>query len=637
MSIPKNLADCRVLVVYPVALSQIKKPFISEDLFFLTTVPEANPRVISFPFGSWIDMEVVIANLPRGWYPDIFIAYVNSFFYLVPVNVAALRCPKILLLGDTHHGLEPLQKIISYTQQEQYDFHVVNFDRHHLWYYWLAGIKNLYWLPTLLVTPPSPNFIELPYQQKDITDKKFQDKVIFVGNFNCHPQRRRIVEYLSHHIPEFFYGQISLQDSFKAFNQASISLNISLNGDANMRNFEIISAGGFLLSERLSDEAGINLILEEGKDYEAFSDPQELTNKIKHFLVNSSLSYRQASYQKYLDLLSTDQSILRLQNLIQGQDISDIFTTKSVRRIQHFSSEKLSLVRIQLYELIQNIHRVWDQLIIAVDMQVDFAYAIDFLDLHRVTIIVNEDTLSENVIEYLTASNNLSRVKMTQNYLEEKFNVIITSTCEPTILHKLIQRNALVISTDYQGLTVACGYQDFVNLQWDQSASSSDFFVVNGNIDGDQLSLIDFITWYNLPVTNNAELLASDLDLRNINLLLCPDWQQAESLISDRLISALIPVFTSDQVEQIALIICIEQDQEETASFILSTVMMNILMEENITVMGEPGIVFIDRANSLLWSAIFPQVQYRLSLGIDKIEILAEINSLPLWTSDKLG
>lgn len=636
MFIPKNLADCRVLVAYPVALSQIKKPFISEDLIFLTTVPEVDLRVISFPFGSLIDMEVIVANLPNGWYPDIFIAYINAFFYLVPVNVAALSCPKILLLGDTHHGLEPLQKMISYAQQEQYDFYIINFDRHHLWYYWLAGIKNLFWLPTLLVTPPLPNFMELPYQQKDITDKKFQDKVIFIGNFNCHPQRRRIVEYLSHHIPEFFYGQMSLQDSFKAFNQASISLNISLNGDANMRNFEIISAGGFLLSERLSDEAGINLILEEGRDYEAFSDPQELTDKIKYLLPKSSLSYRQASYQKYLDLLSPDKSILRLQELLQGQDISDIFTAKSVKRIQYFSSNKLSLARIQLYELIQNIHRVWDKLIIFVDSQVDFAYAIDFLDLNRVEIIINENTLSENVKDYLTASNNLSRVKVTHDYLEEKFNVIIGSTCEPMTLHKLIQKNALVISTDYQGLTVACGYQDFVNLQWDQSASSSDFFVVNGNVDGDQLSLIDFIIWHNLPVTNNAELLASNLDLRNINLLVCPDFHQAEELISDRLLSTLTPVFTSPQVEHIALVVCIEQWQEEMVSLLFSAVIMNILMQEDMEVRGEPGIVFVDRSNFLLWSVIFPKIQYRLSLQTDEIQSSPEINDLPIWTPDNL-
>ena len=636
MPILKSLADCRTLVSYEIALSRLQQPFISQNLFYLTTVPEVDSRVISFPANSRIDMEVVMTNFPNGWYPDIFIAKVNAYLNLVPVNVAALRCPKILVLGDTHHGLEPLQRMISYAQQEQYDFYITDCDRHHLWYYWLAGIKNLYWLPTLLVTPPIHDFQEMPYQQEGIADQIFQDKAIFIGNFNSHPRRRRIVEYLSHYVSDFRYGQLRLQDSFKAFKQANISLNISLNGDANMRNFEIISAEGFLLSERLSDETGMNLILEEGRDYEAFSDLQELIDKIKYFSINSTLSYRQTSYQKYLELLSTDQSILRLQELLQGQDISDIFTAKSIKRIQYFSSDKLSLARIQLYELIQNIHRVWDKLIISVDSQVDFAYAIDFLDLNRVEIIINEDTLSGNVKDYLTASNNLSRVKVTHDYLEEKFNVIITSICEPMTLHKLIQKNALVISTDYQGLTVACEYQDFVNLQWDQSASSSDFFVVNGNVDGDQLSLIDFITWHNLPVTNNAELLASNLDLRNINLLVCPDWHQAEDLISDRLLSALTHVFTSPQVEHIALVVCIEQEQEEMVSLLLSAVIMNILMQEDMEVRGEPGIVFVDRTNSLLWSAIFPKIQYRLSLQTDEIQSSLEINDLPIWTPDNL-
>lgn len=637
MSIPKNLADCRVLVAYPVALSQIKKPFISEDLIYLTVVPEIDPRVISFPFGSWIDMEVVIANLPRGWYPDIFIAYVNAFFYLVPVNVAALQCPKILLLGDTHHGLEPLQRIISYAQQEHYDFHIINFDRHHLWYYWLAGIKNLYWFPTLLITPPISDFQEIPYQQEGITNQTFHNKAIFIGNFNCHPRRRRTVDYLSSCISDFYYRQLSSLDSFKAFNHANVSLNISLNGDMNMRNFEIISAGGFLLSERLSDETGMNLILKEGVDYEAFSSLQELTDKTRYFLLNTSLSYRQASYQKYLDFLSPDQAMLRLQSLINGQDIPDIFTTKLVKRIQYFDFEKLALVRIQLYELIQNIHRVWDQIIIAVDNRVDFAKAIDFLDLNRTEIIINKNALSEDILEYLTVSNNLGKVTLSDNYLEEKYNVIITSTCDPETLSQLIQKNVLVISPDYKGLEMVCTYEDFVGLQWDQGASSSDFFVINGNVDSSQLSLIDFINWYSLPIANNLELLINDLDLRDINLLIFLDWQQAENLISECLLSALIPVFTSAQVEVISLVVCVEQDQEEIATFLLSAVIMNILMQEELKVRGEPGIVFCDYTDSSLWSAIFPKIQYRLSLEIDEIGFLPEITNLPLWHSRDLG
>lgn len=636
-----NLAECKVLVVYPIALSRLQQPFISEDLFYITTVQEPYLRVISFTPRTLVDMEAVVASLPNGWYPDLLIAKVDGCFHLPPVNVSTLKCHKILMLGDTHHGLEPLQRMITYAQQEQYDFYITDCDRHHLWYYWLAGIRNLYWLPTLLIPSPIPNFQELPYQQKNITNQSFQNKAIFIGNIGIyHPRRQRNLEYLSRQVPDFHYGQMSLEDSFKAYRQANLSLNMSLNGDTNMRNFEIISAGGFLLSERLSDETGINLILEEGKDYEVFSDLQELVDKTRYFLKHSSLSYRQSSYEKYLNIFSPARCISMLQELVQGREISDVFTTKSVKRIQHFSPTQLSLARIQLYELIQNIHIFWEKVTIAVDAQVDFAHAIDFLDLNRVEIIINQQVLPEDVMAYLIDANNLSRVKLTHDFLDESFNIIITSTCDPATLAKLVQKNTLIISTDYNGLTMACGYPDFTGLQWDQNVLSNDFFVVNGNIDAQQLSLIDFIAWHNLPVIDRVELLLEELDFREINLLLCLDWQQSEESISDRLLSVLTPVFISPQVEQIAVVVCIEQVQEETANLLLSTTMMNILMQEGLEIMGEPGLVFVDRTDSLVWSNILPKLQYRLGIVEEKVgeksEYSPEIANLPLWNPNEL-
>jgi len=659
MSIPKNLADCRILLSAPISFSYMR-PLISEDLFHLTTVPSADPRVISFPHGSHVDMEELMTKLPHGWYPDVFISWVNAFFYLVPVNIAALKCPKILVIGDTHHGTEPLQRTISYAQQEQFDFYITTFDRHHIWYYSLAGIKDFYWFPNLLVTQPSPSFQELPYQQPDITDKVFQDKAIFIGNLGkWHPLRRRIVEYLSRQIPNFFYGQLSLEDSFKAFRQASISLNISLNGDVNMRNFEIISSGGFLLSERLSDETGMNLILEEGKDYEAFSGLQELTDKIRYFTAESSefsLSYRQASYDKYLRVLSPIQAILRLEKLLQGQVIEDIFTSQSVKRIQYFKDEGLSLARIQLYELIQNIHRVWDEVIISIDTHVDFAYAIDFLDLNRVRIILQNHERgnpsydrADNLIAYLGASNNLSRVKFVDNYLEEKINIIITSTCDPATLSRLIQKNALIISHDYQGLLASAEHPEFAYLQWGQDVSSNIFFVINGNVDQEKISLIDFISWQNFPVGTPSSLIdnldlvnALDLlDLREINLLLCPNWEQPEDALSEELLEILTPIFRSSQVEKIAIVICIDHEQEEIANLLLSSVVMDILIQgdsesraedfiENSAITGEPGIVIYDRTDLSLWQVLLPAINYRLPLASEKIAGIPDINTIPL-------
>jgi len=62
--------------------------------------------------------------------------------------------PKILILGDTQHGVKPLERMIEYAKSEEYDFYITDHKRHHLWYYYLARIPNLYWLPGLFLNPP---------------------------------------------------------------------------------------------------------------------------------------------------------------------------------------------------------------------------------------------------------------------------------------------------------------------------------------------------------------------------------------------------------------------------------------------------------------------------------------------------
>ena len=114
--------------------------------------------------------------------------------------------------------------------------------------------------------------------------------MIFVGQAGqYHPRRKAILEYLKEQIPNFWFGTLSQQDSFKAYSQAVISLNISLNGDLNLRFFEIISSQGFLLTDSLSEESGLNLLFSEGEDYESFDNIPQLVEKIKYFLKHPNL------------------------------------------------------------------------------------------------------------------------------------------------------------------------------------------------------------------------------------------------------------------------------------------------------------------------------------------------------------
>ena len=157
----------RVLISHHWPFEKQRHPIFSENEIYLTSSPAKARNVYNVPLNSSVDIGKFIKTLPGDWYPDIFIAKVDSFFNIVPYNVNALTCPKILILGDTQHGINPLNQMIKYAKSEKYDFYVTDHKRHHLWHFWTAGIRNLYWLPGLFLNPPSPDLKTTLLYQKE--------------------------------------------------------------------------------------------------------------------------------------------------------------------------------------------------------------------------------------------------------------------------------------------------------------------------------------------------------------------------------------------------------------------------------------------------------------------------------------
>jgi hypothetical protein len=78
-------------------------------------------------------------------------------------------------------------------------------------------------------------------------------------------------------------GQATRTQAAEQFAQSLVSFNASLNGDLNMRVFEVLSAGGFLLTDRLSPQAGLELLVRPGVDCETYQDRQELLDKVAFY------------------------------------------------------------------------------------------------------------------------------------------------------------------------------------------------------------------------------------------------------------------------------------------------------------------------------------------------------------------
>ncbi|HVW19636.1 MAG TPA: glycosyltransferase, partial [Opitutaceae bacterium] len=107
-----------------------------------------------------------------------------------------------------------------------------------------------------------------------------------------HPWRCHVLEQIkAAGLPlELLRGRLSETADFYADSQ--ITLNISLNGDLNLRVFEALAAGGFLLTDQLAPDSGLSRLFEPGRHLETWRTPGELIEKIRHYLARPGEAQR---------------------------------------------------------------------------------------------------------------------------------------------------------------------------------------------------------------------------------------------------------------------------------------------------------------------------------------------------------
>jgi hypothetical protein len=66
------------------------------------TGPDGRVLSLTTPVGRY-DLAAIARRLPAAQEPDLVVCLVDASWRNVPVNLAAFRCPKVLLIADTHH------------------------------------------------------------------------------------------------------------------------------------------------------------------------------------------------------------------------------------------------------------------------------------------------------------------------------------------------------------------------------------------------------------------------------------------------------------------------------------------------------------------------------------------------------
>ena len=360
---PVNLSDNQVLC----------GPFC-EDVYVDNMVYSLNTTKGSY------DINPVIEKIPKGQKPELLIIKADSTRNNFPAKLNLLEIPKVLIIGDTHHLQQPIRTMLDYALKEEFDYYVSDHKRHHLHYFIEAGLSNCYWLPGFLVKDWQLEF-------KENRDTPLS----FVGQANqFHPMRKRMLAKIKAAGLPIQTNSVSQEEASQIYSNSLLSLNHSLNGDLNLRVFEVLAAGGCLVTDRLSPQSGLEELFQNKKHLVLFDNFEDLIKKLEYYLSNpnEALEIARKGYQEFHSHHHPEIKTKQLMDLVFNNTIDDCYKSTSDKRSLAVKSSSLEdlKTRISQYEYLQDLHRQYSELTVLFHPSADERLLCDIADLPRLRI-----------------------------------------------------------------------------------------------------------------------------------------------------------------------------------------------------------------------------------------------------------
>ena len=117
----------------------------------------------------------------------------------------------------------------------------------------------------------------------------------------------------------------------------------------------------------------------------------------------------------------------------------------------------------------------------------------------------------------------------------------------------------------------------------------------------------------------NATLL--HLNLRDINLIIFPDWSVDEESLGLEIAQVVKAIATHPNNRQITLLINTNNIDEDDANLLLSSVAMHLLMEEELEVPEVVEISLVGHLEDIQWQALLPRIQGRIEFENEEKEL----------------
>jgi hypothetical protein len=203
-------------------------------------------------FGSW-DL-----NFEADWGED-------ALQGVLPYTPVEIPKPSAFWHSDTHLGYD-----WRLGKARRTDFNFVA-QKNDVEAFKRDGILNPIWMP---------HAVEPMAYPKQVCLKKYD--VCFIGHINSE-NRIAALDRLFAEFPNFFYGQRLFEDAAEKYGESKIIFNISIKGDLNMRTFEGMATGSFMLTS-CNDE--VATVFEDGKHLVLYKDLDDMVEKVKYYLAH---------------------------------------------------------------------------------------------------------------------------------------------------------------------------------------------------------------------------------------------------------------------------------------------------------------------------------------------------------------
>jgi len=148
-------------------------------------------------------------------------------------------------------------------------------------------------------------------------------------------------------------------------------------------------------------------------------------------------------------------------------------------------------------------------------------------------------------------------------------------------------------------------------------------------------------SWANMAKVVSSTLIDTtllSLNLRQINLIVFPDWSQPEESLGLELQQVISAIATHPASDRITLLIDTTDISPEDAELLLSGVTMNLLMEEDIDISEGLEISLVVNLADIQWQALLPHIQARIILSAENQQAIAQkkAENLPCSNLDSL-